>query len=168
MGSLTIALGLLLLFVFVEKTVRTPMVPLKLFQSARFRGANLLTLFLYAAMGIFFFLFPLNLIQIQKYSATATGAASLPMILLMFLLSRPAGGTHRPLWCKDSACGWSAHCGRRLSSVWGVWRTSSLLVRLFSSIRCSWTRHGHQCRAFDNGGNELRRAGARRYSIGNQ
>lgn len=91
-GSLTIGLGLLLLFVFVEKTVRTPMVPLKLFQSARFRGANLLTLFLYAAMGIFFFLFPLNLIQIQKYSATATGAASLPMILLMFLLSRPAGG----------------------------------------------------------------------------
>ena len=68
------------------------MVPLKLFQSARFSGANLLTLFLYAALGIFFFLFPLNLIQIQKYSATATGAAALPMILLMFLLSRWSGG----------------------------------------------------------------------------
>ena len=38
------------------------------------------------------FLFPLNLIQIQKYSATATGAAALPMILLMFLLSRWSGG----------------------------------------------------------------------------
>jgi len=68
------------------------MVPLKLFQSASFTGANLLTLGLYAALGIFFFLLPLNLIQIQKYSATATGAAILPMILLVFLLSRWSGG----------------------------------------------------------------------------
>src|SRR5262249_2837113 len=45
-----------------------------------------------AAVGIFFFLVPLNLIQIQKYSATATGAAGLPMIFLMFLLSRWSGG----------------------------------------------------------------------------
>ena len=66
--------------------------PPKLFQSGSFSGANLLTLFLYSALGIFFFLFPLNLIQIQKYSATATGAAALPMILLMFLLSRWSGG----------------------------------------------------------------------------
>jgi MFS family permease len=68
------------------------MVPLKLFQSASFSGANQLTLYLYAALGIFFFLFPLNLIQIQKYSATATGAAAVPMILLMFFLSRWSGG----------------------------------------------------------------------------
>jgi MFS family permease len=61
-------------------------------QISTFGSANLLTLFLYAALGIFFFIFPLNLIQIQKYSATATGAAALPMILLMFLLSRWSGG----------------------------------------------------------------------------
>ena len=54
---------------------------------------NTADVFLYATLGIFFFvLFPLNLIQVQKYSATATGAAALPMILLMFLLSRWAGG----------------------------------------------------------------------------
>ncbi len=91
-GSLVFGVGLTALFVFVERKVRTPMVPLQLFQSTSFSGANLLTLFLYAALGIFFFLFPLNLIQIQKYSATATGAAALPMILLMFLLSRWSGG----------------------------------------------------------------------------
>jgi MFS family permease len=68
------------------------MVPLQLFRSRPFSGANLLTLFLYAAVGIFFFLFPLDLIQVQGYSATATGAAALPFILLMFLLSRWAGG----------------------------------------------------------------------------
>jgi EmrB/QacA subfamily drug resistance transporter len=91
-SSLIFGFGSLVLFVFVEKTVRTPMVPLKLFECASFSGANLLTLCLYAALGIFFFLFPLNLIQIQKYSATATGAAALPMILLIFLLSRWSGG----------------------------------------------------------------------------
>ncbi len=68
------------------------MVPIDLFRSGDFTGANLLTLFLYAALGIFFFLFPLNLIQVQHYSATATGAAALPLILLMFALSRWSGG----------------------------------------------------------------------------
>jgi MFS family permease len=68
------------------------MVPLALFQSRSFSGANLLTLFLYAALGIFFFVFPLNLIQVQGYSTTATGAAALPLILLMFFLSRWSGG----------------------------------------------------------------------------
>ena len=43
-------------------------------------------------MGIFFFLFPMNLIQVQGYSTTATGAAALPLILLMFFLSRWSGG----------------------------------------------------------------------------
>lgn len=90
--SLIFGFGSLILFVFVEKSVRNPMVPLKLFRSESFSGANLLTLFLYAAVGVFFFVFPLNFIQIQKYSATAAGAAALPMILLMFLLSRWSGG----------------------------------------------------------------------------
>ena len=68
------------------------MVPLELFQSRAFRGANLLTLCLYSAIGIFFFLLPLNLIQVQGYSATGAGGAVLPLILLMFLLSRWSGG----------------------------------------------------------------------------
>jgi EmrB/QacA subfamily drug resistance transporter len=91
-GSLTVGFGSLALFLVVEKNAATPMVPLKLFKSAGFSGANLVTLCLYAALGTFFFLFPLNLIQIQKYSATATGAAALPMILLIFFLSRWSGG----------------------------------------------------------------------------
>jgi EmrB/QacA subfamily drug resistance transporter len=91
-GSLVLGLGFLILFPFLERVVASPMVPLKLFKSASFSAANLLTLFLYAALGIFFFLLPLNLIQVQKYSATATGAAVLPMILLMSFLSRWSGG----------------------------------------------------------------------------
>jgi predicted MFS family arabinose efflux permease len=91
-GTVIFGLGSLILLVFVEEKVKTPMVPLKLFQSPSFSGANLVTLLLYAALGIFFFLFPLNLMQIQKYSATATGAAAVPMILLIFVLSRWSGG----------------------------------------------------------------------------
>src|SRR5260370_11390107 len=68
------------------------MVFLSLFKSRAFLGANLLTLFLSAAIGIFFFLFPLTLMQVHGYSATAAGAASLPIILLLFVLSRWSGG----------------------------------------------------------------------------
>ncbi len=91
-GSLIAGAGLLVTFILVEAKVHAPMLPLALFQSRSFSGANLLTLLLYAAVGIFFFLFPLNLIQVQKYSATAAGAAMLPLILLMFFLSRWSGG----------------------------------------------------------------------------
>ncbi len=76
----------------IEARAASPMVPLSLFHSRAFGGANLLTLFLYAAIGIFFFVLPLNLIQVQGYSATAAGGAVLPLILLMFLLSRWSGG----------------------------------------------------------------------------
>src|SRR2546430_4566986 len=80
------------IFVLMEARVRSPMMPLTLFRSRNFAGANLLTLFLYAAlMGTLFFL-PLDLIQVQKYSATAAGAATLPFILIMFGLSRWSGG----------------------------------------------------------------------------
>ena len=70
----------------------SPMVPLKVFRSRSFTGANLLTLFLYSALGGFFFFLPLNLIQVQGYSATEAGASLLPFIVLMFLLSRWSGG----------------------------------------------------------------------------
>ena len=91
-GGLIVGFGCLTAFTLVEARVTSPMVSLTLFRSRGFSGANLLTLFLYAAIGIFFFLFPLNLIQVQGYSATSTGAAVLPLILLMFLLSRWSGG----------------------------------------------------------------------------
>jgi len=91
-GSLILGVASLIALVVVEGNVTSPMLSLALFESRSFRGANLLTLFLYAAIGIFFFLFPLNLIQVQGYSATAAGAAILPLILLVFFLSRWSGG----------------------------------------------------------------------------
>jgi len=91
-ASLILGVACLIALVVVEGSVTSPMLPLALFESRSFTGANLLTLFLYAATGIFFFLFPLNLIQVQSSSATAAGAALLPFILLMFVLSLWSGG----------------------------------------------------------------------------
>jgi EmrB/QacA subfamily drug resistance transporter len=75
-----------------EAHTLSPMVPLRLFRSRNFSGANLLTLFLYTGLSGLLFFFPLDLIQVQGYSATQAGAALLPFILLMFLLSRWSGG----------------------------------------------------------------------------
>src|SRR5262249_28981782 len=78
-------------FLVVERHASDPTVPLGLFRSRSFAGANLLTLFLYSALTAVTFFLPLNLIQVQGYTATAAGAAFLPFILLMFLLSRWSG-----------------------------------------------------------------------------
>jgi EmrB/QacA subfamily drug resistance transporter len=87
-----IGLVALIAFLFVEARSREPMLPLELFRSRNFRGANVLTFFLYAALSGVLFLFPLNLVQVQSYSVAAAGGAFLPLILLMFLLSRWSGG----------------------------------------------------------------------------
>src|SRR5436189_938382 len=91
-AALGVAIALLALFFIVEARIPHPMLPLSLFRSRMFAGANLLTFLLYGALGGTLFFLPLNLIQVQHYSATAAGAAFLPFILIMFLLSRWAGG----------------------------------------------------------------------------
>ncbi|HEX8034301.1 MAG TPA: MFS transporter [Ktedonobacterales bacterium] len=90
--ALLLGAAALVAFVLVERRSAAPMMPLDLFRSRTFSGANLLTLFLYAATGALTFFLPFNLIRLQGYSATAAGAAFLPFILLLFLLSRWAGG----------------------------------------------------------------------------
>lgn len=80
-----------MMFILVEKRKPNPLVPLTLLRSRNLSGANLLTLFLYTALAGALFFFPLNLIQVQGYTATAAGAASLPFILIMFFLSRWSG-----------------------------------------------------------------------------
>ena len=95
-GSLLVGVVSLILFVWIEKHSPLPMMPLDVFKSRSFSGANLLTFLLYAALGVFFFLFPLNFIQVQHYSPAETGAASMPAVLMMFFLSRWSGGlVHR-------------------------------------------------------------------------
>jgi EmrB/QacA subfamily drug resistance transporter len=84
--------GALVGFIWVEARSAAPMVSLELFRSRDFSAANLLTFLLYGAMSGIFFFFPLDLIQVQGYTATQAGAALLPLILLMSVLSRWSGG----------------------------------------------------------------------------
>jgi EmrB/QacA subfamily drug resistance transporter len=82
----------LIAFLVVEWRSPRPMLPLDLFRSRTFTGANLLTLFLYSALAGTLFFLPLNLIQVQGYTPTQAGAALLPLILIISLLSRWSGG----------------------------------------------------------------------------
>jgi len=81
----------LISFLLRESRTRDAMMPLSLFRSKNFSGANLLTLFLYTALSGALFFVPLNLIQVQGYSATVAGAALLPFIVIMSVLSRWSG-----------------------------------------------------------------------------
>lgn len=91
-GAIVGALTFLAFFLWREARVAHPMLPLDLFRSRTFAGANLLTLLLYGALGGALFFLPLNLIQVQLYSPAAAGAALLPLILIIFFLSRWSGG----------------------------------------------------------------------------
>lgn len=92
LGALILGVIALAAFLYVESRAPAPMMPLSLFRSRTFAGANLLTLWLYAALGGSLFFLPFLLIQVHRYSALAAGAALLPFVLLMFFLSRWSGG----------------------------------------------------------------------------
>lgn len=78
-------------FLLVEARSLHPMVPLRLFRSRSFLGANLLTFLLYGALSTATYFIPFNLIQVQGYSAAQAGAALTPFALTMFLFSRWSG-----------------------------------------------------------------------------
>ncbi len=91
-GSLAVGAGALAAFLAAERRASHPMLPARLFRSATFVTCNLLTFFLYAALSAMLFFLPFDLIQARGYSAAAAGAALLPFVMLIFLLSRWSGG----------------------------------------------------------------------------
>ena len=89
-----VAVGGLLLGGFVAFELRLgprALVPLAEFASRTFVGLSLLTFFLYASLGGLLVLLPYLLIQHEHYSATAAGAAILPLPIAIGLLSPLAG-----------------------------------------------------------------------------
>jgi EmrB/QacA subfamily drug resistance transporter len=91
-GALGLGVLASIAFVWVERRAAAPMVPFALFRSRDFLGTNLLTLFLYGALGAAFFFLPLVLIQVHGYSGTQAGASLLPLVILISVLSRWSGG----------------------------------------------------------------------------
>ncbi len=92
LGGLAVGVAALALFLLAEGRERNPMMPLSLFRSRTFSGANALTLLLYGGLGGVLYFLPFNLQQVQGYSATAAGASLLPFTVVVFALSRWTGG----------------------------------------------------------------------------
>ncbi|MEJ7719332.1 MAG: MFS transporter [Ilumatobacteraceae bacterium] len=84
-----VALGVAL--VVAESKLRDPLLPLGIFASRTFAGTNVVTVLLYGAMGVVFFLLGLVLQGPLGYSPLRAGAATIPITVLMLALSAPAG-----------------------------------------------------------------------------
>lgn len=91
LGAMIAGVVVLGIFVWVEGQVGAPMMPLDVFASRSFTGANLLTVLLYGALGGALFFLPFNLVQVQGYTPAQAGAAWLPFILAIAFLSRWTG-----------------------------------------------------------------------------
>jgi len=91
-GSILLGLTSFSLFIFSQTRIKAPLLPLYLFRSSTFSGANLITLLLYGALsGVIFFL-PFNLIQVQGYDIIQAGLGFLPFPIIVGVFSGWAGG----------------------------------------------------------------------------
>jgi EmrB/QacA subfamily drug resistance transporter len=70
-------------FIWREAKARAPMLPLGLFRSRPFSGANLMTLLLYGAMSGGVYFLPFDFIQVQGYTALQAGMAFLPFVIIL-------------------------------------------------------------------------------------
>ncbi|HEY8475134.1 MAG TPA: DHA2 family efflux MFS transporter permease subunit [Natronosporangium sp.] len=91
LGLLAAGVAALVGFVAVQARSPHPMLPLSLFASRQFTGANVATLAVYAALSGMMFLVVIFLQEVAGYSALEAGAALLPVTALMLLFSARAG-----------------------------------------------------------------------------
>ncbi len=89
--SIVVGFVLIPVFIWIEKKVKEPMVPLHLFKNQTFSGVNLLSFTLYAGLGAIMLFLSLNIIQIQGYSQLQAGLTFLPFSVLMIALGRKMG-----------------------------------------------------------------------------
>ncbi len=87
----SVGVGALLLFALIESRHPQPMVPLSVFRNRQFAGGNAVTFVVYAALGAVLFLLTLHLQQDLGYSALEAGASTLPITVMMLLLSSRSG-----------------------------------------------------------------------------
>lgn len=78
-------------FLYIERSVSHPMLPLSLFKIRNFLFGNLATVAIYGGLSVGTFLIAIFLQQIANYSATQAGLSLLPITIIMFLLSSRFG-----------------------------------------------------------------------------
>ena len=89
--SLSLGAAGLIGFVLVERHGRAPLVPISIFASRQFSGANLVTFVVYGALGGALFLLPIDLEQVAHYSPIKAGVSLVPVTLLMLAFSARSG-----------------------------------------------------------------------------
>ena len=90
---LPLALGAVLFISFLVYEERTdaPMLPLDLFRRRNFAAGNVETFAMYGGLGMVFFFLVLFLQQVAGYDALEAGASSIPVTIVMLLLSMRFG-----------------------------------------------------------------------------
>jgi EmrB/QacA subfamily drug resistance transporter len=78
-------------FVAYERRAAQPMLELGLFRHRNFAVGNLETLAMYGGLSILFFFLVIFLQQVAGYSALRSGLTTIPVTLVMFVLSRRFG-----------------------------------------------------------------------------
>ncbi|QTG82996.1 MFS transporter [Arthrobacter crystallopoietes] len=91
-GSLALGVASFVVFLWWENRTAHPMMPLRLFRIRNFGIGNIATAFIYAALSLGMLMVVLFLQQVAGFSATQAGLATLPVALLMLLLSGTFGG----------------------------------------------------------------------------
>lgn len=90
-AAAAVGAGGLVVFFAIQRHRPDPLLPLDLFRSRQFSGANLTTFTVYAALTGALFLLSLQLQQTLHYPPLAAGVATLPITIIMLLLSSPMG-----------------------------------------------------------------------------
>jgi EmrB/QacA subfamily drug resistance transporter len=99
-------------FVLHERSTRAPLLPLTMFRSRAFTGANLTTLLVYAALSGLFFLLMLQLQNALGFTPLSAGASLLPINFLLLVLSPIAGGVATRIGAR-----WPMAIGAAISGV---------------------------------------------------
>ncbi|GAB3443297.1 MFS transporter [Phycicoccus ginsengisoli] len=88
-----LAAGVLVLGLFIgwERRARRPLLPLELFRSRQFTGANLVTFAVYASLNGYLFLLIIELQVVAGFSPLVAGSALLPLTVFTLLLSERSG-----------------------------------------------------------------------------
>lgn len=96
------------LFIFIERTINQPMLPMKLFRNAYFSASVTISLISGLVFYGLFFLLSLYFETVRGWSSLDTGLAFLPLTLLVMLGSFSAGKLNRlfgPFWLIAGCCG---------------------------------------------------------------
>ena len=91
LGSILVGIIALIVFLRDERESKHAILPLRLFKSRTFSAANWITLVFHGVIQPALLYLPLNLIQVQGYSATFTGLSIIPLIVVATLGSAMVG-----------------------------------------------------------------------------